>query len=216
MNSSHLPQVTLHGRPGWGSALIEPQLVYYGLPYTFESVGDLFASAAARSALTPLNPLAQVPVLQIGTEQVMTESAAITLHLADLVRRDDLVPAPDAQERGLFLRWLIYLVANIYPSFAYVDDPSRFITMEEARQPFRDAVAERQRALWLHVEHAAGAPWFLGDRFSALDMFIGVMSRWRPGRKWFEAEAPKLLLIAHKVDKLPDLREVWSRNFPAR
>jgi GST-like protein len=144
VNSSHF---TLHGRHGWGSALIEPQLVHYGLPYTFETVGDLFASASARAELAPLNPLAQVPVLQIGAKQVMTESAAITLYLADLVGRDDLVPVPDAQERGPFLRWLIYLVTNIYPSFAYIDDPSRFIAMEEARQPFRDAVDERQRAL---------------------------------------------------------------------
>jgi GST-like protein len=214
MVASDLQQFTLHGRSGWGSALIEPQLVHYGFPYAFETVGDLFASSTARSALAPLNPLAQVPVLQIGAKQVMTESAAITLHLADLVGRDDLVPAPDARERGPFLRWLIYLVANIYPSFAYIDDPSRFIAMEEARQPFRDAVDERQRALWRHVEHAAGKPWFLGDRFSALDVFVCVMSRWRPGRAWFEAEAPKLLAIAYKVDGLPDLQDVWSRNFP--
>ena len=32
---------TLYGRPRWGSTLVEAQLVWYGLPFTYETVGDL-------------------------------------------------------------------------------------------------------------------------------------------------------------------------------
>ena len=35
----------LWGRAGWGSALVEAQLAWYGLPFTFEPVGDLFRIA---------------------------------------------------------------------------------------------------------------------------------------------------------------------------
>ena len=35
---------TLYGRAGWGSTLVEAQLVWYGLPFKFEPLGDLFKS----------------------------------------------------------------------------------------------------------------------------------------------------------------------------
>jgi GST-like protein len=99
----------LHGRPGWGSAIVEAQLEWYGLPYRFEDSGDVLASEEARARLRPINALAQVPTLVLPDGRVMTESAAITLHLADITSRDDLVPGPQAAQRAHFLRWLVYL-----------------------------------------------------------------------------------------------------------
>jgi GST-like protein len=32
----------LFARPGWGSALVEAQLAWYGLPYEIENLDDLF------------------------------------------------------------------------------------------------------------------------------------------------------------------------------
>jgi GST-like protein len=67
--------------------------------------------------------------------------------------------------------------------------------------------------MWLSVEAAAGSRWFLGDHFSALDIYIAVMTRWRPGRKWFEANTPKLVAIARKAAEKPELAAVLARNF---
>ena len=68
----------LFGRAGWGSALVEAQLAWYGLPFAFEPVGDLFKEPDARSKLEKVNPLAQVPTLVMPDGTVMSESAAIT------------------------------------------------------------------------------------------------------------------------------------------
>src|SRR5215470_1883319 len=97
----------LYARPGWGSVLVEAQLAWYGLDYELEELDDLFASAAAREKLAPINPLAQVPTLILLDGQVMTESAAITLHLADVTGSGDLVPAVGEAARPKFLRWLV-------------------------------------------------------------------------------------------------------------
>ena len=206
---------TLHARPGWGSSIVELQLAWYGLPFRVEDSGDLFDSAVARDKLRPLNPLTQVPVLVLPDGQVMTESAAITLHLADLAERDDLVPSAAANERAAFLRWLVFIVANIYPTFTYADDPSRFVSVNAARDPFRAATDAYAQRLWRQIEREAGSPWFLGERFSALDIYIGIMTRWRPKRGWFETETPHLFAIARRADQVPELAEVWKRNFPS-
>ncbi|UYN94382.1 MAG: glutathione S-transferase family protein [Enhydrobacter sp.] len=206
---------TLYGRNGWGSALVEAQLAWYGLPFAFEAVGDLFKEPDARARLGKVNPLAQVPTLVLPDGAVMSESAAITLLLADLTGQDSLVPGPNSRERATFLRWLVFMVANIYPTFTYADDPARFVSVAGARDSFRAAVDGYAQRLWKQVEGEAGSPWFLGERFSALDIYIGVMTRWRPKRGWFESETPKLFAIARKADQVPELQAVWKKNFPA-
>jgi GST-like protein len=204
----------LYARPGWGSVLVEAQLAWYGLEYELEEVEDLFASAAAREKLVPVNPLAQVPTLILPDGQVMTESAAITLHLADVTGSAELVPASGEAVRPKFLRWLIFLVANVYPTFTYMDDPARFVSIEAARQPFADSVSAYRERLWAQVEDNVGTPWFLGERFSALDIYLAVMTRWTPRRPWFAENRPKLYELATHTEAQPRLATMWRRNFP--
>ncbi|TAJ38814.1 MAG: glutathione S-transferase [Reyranella sp.] len=205
---------TLWGRPGWGSAIVEAQLDWYGLAFTYEKVEDLFKTPGAGDRLRKVNPLAQVPTLVLPDGTVMSESAAITLLLADITGKDSLVPKAGSPERAKFLRWLVFLVANIYPTFTYADDPSRFVSVDAARDPFRAATEAYAQRLWRQVESEAGAPWFLGERFSALDLYTAVMTRWRPKRGWFETETPKLFAIARRADAVPELKDVWKRNQP--
>ncbi len=206
---------TLWGRPGWGSTIVEAQLELYGLQYRYEPVEDLFRTPGAREKLEKVNPLAQVPTLVMPDGSIMSESAAITLLLADVTGSESLVPGPGAPERAKFLRWLVFLVANIYPTFTYADDPSRFVSVNAARDPFRAATDAYAQRLWRQVEREAGTPWFLGDRFSALDIYVDIMTRWRPKRGWFEIETPRLFAIARRADALPELADVWKRNFPS-
>ena len=86
----------------------------------------------------------------------------------------------------------------------------------QARQKaFRAEVDAYAQRLWGHVEAAAGAPWFLGARRSALDIYLAVMTKWRPRRDWFAAHAPKLLAAADAAAALPAVAPVMARNFPA-
>lgn len=203
----------LYQRPGWGSAIVEAQLAHYGLPHELTEVGDVLRDEGARAGLAAVNPLAQVPVLVLPSGAVMTESAAITLHLADLTGRDDLVPGPQAAEREAFLRWLVFIVANIYPTFTYGDVPTRFVADPDAAASFRARIEGYAEGLWRMVEGAAAGPWFLGERFSALDIYVGVMRHWRPGAEWFAANAPRLTRIGQAAEALPALAPVFARNF---
>ena len=206
--------LTLYGRAGWGSVLTEAQLVWYRIPFEFETVGDLFSDDAARRALEQINPLAQIPTLVLPDGSVMTESAAITLWLADEAGSADLVPEPHAPERARFLRWLVFITSNIYPTYTYADDPARFVPEASAHSGFADRVNHYAKKLYLMLDRAASGPWFLGDRFSALDIYACALSRWRPGRPWFEQNAPRLVAIANAAQALPELSEVWARNYP--
>ena len=169
---------------------------------------------SAQDELRRHNPLLQVPTLLLPDGTVMSESAAITLLLADITGDDSLVPGPKAKERTRFLRWLVFLVANVYPTFTYGDIPGRFVPVEEAQAPFLAAVEAYRAKLWKQVEGDAKGPWFLGERFSAIDIFIAVMTIWQPKRPWFEVETPKLFAISRRCEEQARLAEFWNRNCP--
>lgn len=203
----------LYGERGWGSALIEAQLEWYGLDYEFEAVGDLFKSARARDKLADTNPIAQVPTLVMEDGSIMTESAAITLLLAEQQNDDSLVPSPGSDERATFLRWLIFIVANVYPTYTYADDPARFVFAIDAQKDYENTVHDWGKKMYSVLEDYAGQPWFLGDRFSAIDIYLCLMTKWEPGRKWFEEHAPKLHSIATAAEQVEKLKKTWTRNF---
>ena len=168
----------------------------------------------ARDRLLALNPLGQVPTVLMPDGTIMTESAAIVLHLADLAPSCGLAPAPDDPQRAQFLRWLVFMVAAIYPTFTYGDEPERWVEGAEAAKSLRASTDAQREESWRQVEAAAGAPWFLGAQFSALDIYVAVMTRWRPRREWFVAHCPKLTAIARAVEQRPELAAVGQRNFP--
>jgi GST-like protein len=211
----------LYARRGWGSALVEAQLAAYEMEFEMIALGDLFRSAEARAAVAAHNKLTQVPTLLLPDGQVMTESAAITLHLADVAGSALFVPPAGDATRARFLRWLVFLVANIYPTFTFGDDPARFVAVEAARARFVADVGAYAQRLWRVMEAEAGAPWFLGARFSAIDLFVAVMTHWflgprAPGqspRDWFRRECPRLHAIAVAADARPEIATVLVRNF---
>ena len=87
---------------------------------------------------------------------IMTESAAITLLLAEQRNDDSLVPGAGSAERAAFLRWLVFVVANIYPTYTYADEPSRFVSAEDARQDYRETVLDWGKRMYRVLEKAAG------------------------------------------------------------
>lgn len=202
---------TLYQNPGWGSVLIEAQLCTYGFETRLVAVGDIFQDTAVRAGFAKINPLIQIPTLGLPSGAVMTESAAITLYLADIARNDLLVPGPGASERAEFLRWLIYLVAAIYPTFVFGDMPERYVRDDPAY--FQQRMIERRQELWQIIEAAAKDPWFLGQRYSAIDIYLACMVHWRPRQAWFAAHAPKIAAIAMRASVRPEIAACMTRNF---
>src|SRR3546814_7485534 len=62
------PSTTPFRSPGWGSALVEAQLVWYGHKFEPVDFDNLFTSAEAREKLAKVNPLAQVQIGRATSE----------------------------------------------------------------------------------------------------------------------------------------------------
>jgi GST-like protein len=198
------------GCRGCGSVIAEAALVLAGIAYDHEEV-DYSQAGPARDRLLAVNPLGQVPTVILPDGSVMTETAAIVLHVADLVPAAGLLPAPHDPLRREALRWLMFLIAAVYPTFTYGDEPAKWVG--DAGPALRDATDAHRQRLWQQVEAAARGPWFLGPRFSMLDVYVTVMTRWRPRRAWFAEHCPTLSAIAAALDGDPRLAALWAANF---
>jgi GST-like protein len=198
------------GCKGCGSVLVEAALTLANIPYDREEV-DYSTPSPARDRLLAKNPLGQVPTLIAPDGGVMTESAAIVLHLDELAPDAKLLPARGTPERRDALRWLVFLVAAIYPTWTYGDDTAKWVG--DAGDRLRESTEAHRKKLWAQMESAAKGPWFLGQTRSMLDVYISAMTRWRPQRPWFEANTPKLAAIARALDDDAKLAPLWKANF---
>ncbi|MEM7442651.1 MAG: glutathione S-transferase family protein [Pseudomonadota bacterium] len=203
---------TLFGLPGYGSAIVEAALELTGLPYRVEDL-DHSELGPGSARLSSINPLGQVPTLAFPDGTAMAQSAAIILHLNDVAPQARLAPGPEDPTRPQFLHWLMFLTAGLYPTFTFGDEPARWVDGAEPGQQLRDRTDRQRQDLWRFVESSVDpGPWFLGTRFSALDLYMAVMVGWRPGRDWFSDHCPKLTSVARAGLAIPELRKVWQRN----
>jgi len=51
------------------------------------------------------------------------------------------------------------------------------------------------------------------DRLSALDVYVAMISRWRPGRAWLSAHCPKAMASVLVTERHPVVASAWTRNF---
>jgi GST-like protein len=207
-----MQELTLVGSKGCGNVIVEIASALAGVPLRLEEV-DYAAGSATRSRLLQVNPLGQVPALLLPDGSVMTESLAMIHYLNDLAPQAGLVPPPGTAERTAFLRWSTFIVAAIYPTFTYGDEPAKWVEDVQGARQLRESTDRHREKLWQQVEAEVREPWFLGERRSALDIYIAVMTRWRPGVLWFAKRTPKLGALAQKTAAIPEVAAIIKRHF---
>ena len=206
----------VYGQRGTGSVPVEATLLLLGEPYRLveraptekPEAGDISDAEMAR-----LNPMQQVPALVLPNGELMTESAAILIHLADSHPAACLSPAPGDPKRPAFLRWMTYVSAQIYGQVWARDDPGRLAADEAHKAVILARTAERMAHCW-RIMDAQVSPgrYILGGDLSVLDLYVTVVSCWGPRRPRFYQEAPKLTEVVRRVDQDPRLAAFWAER----
>jgi GST-like protein len=202
----------LLGCKGCGNVVVEAAYAFAGVPLAIEDV-DYSAGSPTRQRLLDANPLGQVPTLVLEDGRILTESLAILHHLETVEPGANLIPPPGDATRSEFYRWVVFIVAALYPTWTYGDEPAKWVEESKGAKQLRESTDRHRQVLWKQMEEVARAPWFLGDRMTAIDLYIAVMVNWRPGRTWFVANTPKLDAIAKAAAANPKVAAVMERNF---
>jgi len=202
---------TIFGDKGSGAFSAEAVLAEAGAPYEFYPV-SLERHEQRKPEFLAINPSGKIPALRLPEGEVITESAAILLTIADHFPNARLLPPQAGPARAQAYRWLAFMASEIYPMVEIVDYPERFAPTDAAAA-IKQKARERVRERILIVERMTAGPWFLPDGFSVLDIYAAMFSRWSIGREWRDANLPKLNALARALAERPAIAPVWQRHF---
>jgi GST-like protein len=204
----------LYGHKNSGAAAIEAALELCEIPYRFI---DAEASLETAQALEKLNPLKQIPTLQLPDGSILTESAAILIHLGLTFPQSKLLPALPA-ERDQAIRGLVYIVSNCYPAIGIIDYPERWLAKvdESSRQNLMAGARARLHWSWEVFADQFAGELYLGDETpGALDVLAAVITRWAGSREHLRSARPGFSAWLERIDRHPILAPVFARHWPA-
>jgi glutathione S-transferase len=176
--------IKLHYYPGNASFTPHVLLHEIGVPFELHLV-QRQQGAHKQPDYLKLNPNGLIPVLQDG-ELVLYETAAICLHLADTHPGAALAPPLGSAERAHFYKWLAWLTNTLQAMLIHYFYPERLVDDGDAGaalQVKRHAQAKIGAMLeQLDAQLAShGAPWLLGEHYSAADAYAFMLCRWTRG-----------------------------------
>jgi GST-like protein len=199
----------VYGERGWGNVAVEATLTLIGAQYR---VVDAGAKGPERPPATITN---QVPVLELPSGEIMTESAAILIWLADAHPAARLAPAIDSPLRPAFLRWMAFVSSSIYALYWVRDVPARVVDGEAARAQVKARLMDRIVRGWALMEREISpGSWLLGDELTVLDIYVTVVSRWTPRAALHENIAPGVGEVVRRVESHPRLAALLAERFP--
>lgn len=176
---------------------------------------DALASDAPINTASPgflaINPQGQIPVLRDG-DLVLTESLAITLHLARKAG-GPLAPA-DPSEQALMEQWALFAATSVESpavEMLYIQRDGGQATPEG--QAAIAVLAERLRRPLRRLEaHLQGRDWLVGDRFTAADINTAECVRYAQGHPTLLSEFPAVSRWIAAAQARPAFKEMWARR----
>jgi glutathione S-transferase len=194
----------LYARQGAGS--LAPQMLLEEVGSAYELLWVSKAPADIE-AFRRVSPSAKIPVLVLPDGKVMSESAAILVHLTMLHPQAGFAPAPGTSAHAHFLQWMVFLSANVYEAalrFFYAD---RYSTAGEAAAA---QIKNKALADWgghFETVEAALSPYVLGSEISAADPYLHMLAGWYPlDDAALAAKLPKLKQHAELMRRRPATR----------
>ena len=200
---------------GWkltGSLASEAALNVAGADYEIIPV-NIKEGEQHRPEYGLINPRRQLPALALPDGSVITEGAAILLHIADAHPQANLAPPPGSNERAQHDRWLFFFAVNVYEGELRKLQPQRYVSSEdcaEAAKTAADSYVERHYRIF---EASMGdGPYTFGESFTVLDIYIWMLAQWMPV-EWLERECPKINRLVESVKIRPSIAPVQKWHF---
>jgi glutathione S-transferase len=137
-----------------------------GVPYRIELLS--FEKAEHKKpAFLAVNPMGKIPAI-VHRGAVVTECGAIIMYLADAYPAAKLAPAIDDPARAPYLRWMFFGQGCIEP--ALID---RMLSRPSGDKPGALSYGSYEDMLHTTEKALTPGPYILGDRFSAVDVYVG-------------------------------------------
>ena len=199
---------TLYSHDGSGGFAVEAALVKAGAGHKVIVI-DTAKGEQNRPDFVAVNPMRQVPALTLPDGTVMTESAAIVVHLANAFPDKGLAPRPATPAHARFLRWMFFMAANLYEGdlrYFYADryttDPAGVAGVKSA------GAAHMKKSFAIVVEALSPGPYLCGPDLTMADVYLAMLTAWSPE----PIASHRLQAVSQAVAADPLIGPLWLRH----
>ena len=192
-----------------------PHMVLEELRQKYELVlVDRTKNAQKSKEYLKINPNGRIPTLVDG-DLVMSEAAAIVLHLVDQHPEAALAPKVGTPERAKFYQWMTFLTNSLQEELMIWQYPDRLTGTDAAATEVVKQNAEKRACAYLDVieQHLkADGPLFLGETLSASDFYFVMLARWARPMSNPPRSRPHIARLLDMVTALPAVRRAYERE----
>ncbi len=198
-----------------GNANLAPHMLLeeIGCPYELVLV-DRSKNAHKSAEYMKLNPMGRIPTLVDGG-LVISETAAICLHLADRHPEARLAPDLGSAERGRFYSWLMYLTNTVQAELIFYFYPEKIAGNEAARAEIKASEEARVGGMFDTIEAALaehGGPYLLGSQYTLLDPYLLMLGRWTRGMKRPARTLPQVGAFMTRMLERPAVKRAFDQE----
>ena len=169
---------TLYSNTGSGGFAVEAALVKAGAPYKIVTI-DYDKAEQKTAAYAKINPMMQVPAMTLPDGTLMTESAAMVLHLANAFPGKGLAPAAATPAHATFLRWMLFMAVNLYEADLRYFYPERYTANPTGTDGVKASGAAHMAKSFSIIETELN-PFLLGKELSIADAYLAMLTVWSP------------------------------------
>lgn len=205
-----MPDYLIYHMPGACSRVVLNALEEAGLAYKDQGVALLRGAQRSPDYLS-INPKGKVPVLLAGGE-VLTELPVIILHLAKAHPEAELLPREKLETEAL--SDLIWIAGALHPLASRSMRPAAIAPNdpEGVRSVAFEQLADHARRI---NERLRKAPFWYGDRWSIVDMFLAWVFDLAAQLGFAREEFPALAAHAQRIEARPSFVRARERELEA-
>lgn len=196
--------LVFHHAPWSRSSSILWLLEELGVDYELRIV-DIRAEGGVPEAYRAIQPNKKVPAIELdGT--VITERAAITIHLADRFTDAGLAPALTEADRAAYLTMLVYCDAVFDPCVSARAHGLKYAGNDYPFGLFEDMVAHLERVL-------RARPYAVGERFTAADTQLASSIGYTMNQLKVLPERPAFKEYMARIEERPAHKRAQEKDY---
>ncbi len=206
----------LHWEYMAGSIIAQAMLEESGANYRLHHV-DMEAGEHKLKEYRSVNPAGRVPALGLPDGTTIGETAAIVTVLGEQLPEANLAPQPGDPDRAGFLFWLSVMATSGYLTVSRKAHPERYAVDADATKQVEAKAASELDAFFDIMERAvSGSPFFLARGFTALDIYLTMLTEWSDDKDALFSTRPALAAVRRAVAQRPAYRTAINTHLLPR
>jgi glutathione S-transferase/GST-like protein len=196
------------------SGAMAPQALFEEIGASYEKIIiDLDEEENLSADFLAVNPMGQIPALLLPDGTLMTESAAIILHIVDRHPEAKLAPPAGSPESARFQRWLLFMASTLYNADLRTYYADRFTTDAGGLGGIKAAaVSDMDRYFSILNDVLNPGPYLLGESFSAVDIYLWMLAAWHPDPQRMLERNPRVKQLVELVQARPAIARIWPEH----